>query len=139
MNKFFATVADRITASTDCGAYQQLDPPEVETLNNFSNFTVDGLLEILGELSINKSSGIDGLPTSIIFDAIRAKPDIFVKICNKSLETGVFLNHCKLARIKIIPKKGDIRMLDNLHPISILLVIGKILEKKGETGLGQIF
>lgn len=61
----------------DDGSYFQLDPDAVGELDDFSLFTVDGLLDILGELSPNKSTGIEDLPSTILFDVIRAMPDIF--------------------------------------------------------------
>lgn len=44
-----------------------------------------------------------------------------------------------MARVKVIPKKGDVRVLDNLRPISILSIIGKILEKKVKEDLVNYF
>lgn len=44
-----------------------------------------------------------------------------------------------MARIKVTPKKVDCRLMDNLRPISILSVIGKILEKKVKRDLVVFF
>lgn len=54
---------------------------------------------------------------------------MFVKLINLSLSSGVFPEEWKCAKIKVIPKKGDLKCLDNLRPISILPVLGKITEK----------
>lgn len=70
---------------------------------------------------------------------MRAIPEIFVKLCNRSLSTGIFPSHCKIARIKVIPKKGDLQKVDDLRPISILSVIGKILEKRVKSDLVNFF
>lgn len=114
MNRFFAEVGDRATESVICGEFIQLDPVGDRTIDQFSPCTEVELLEILSDINENKSSGIEGLPTSVLFDFIRARPDIFVKFSNKCLESGVFPSHCKVARIKVIPKKGDVRLLDNV-------------------------
>lgn len=54
---------------------------------------------------------------------------VFVRFCNLSLRLGVFPSEFKIARLTIRPKKGDLRRLDNLRPISILIILGKVLEK----------
>lgn len=130
INSFFATIGDRTATSVNNTPFRQLDQPSSEKLMAYTPFTCESLLETLGELSIHKSSGVKDVSTRLLFDAIRAVPRIFVELCNRSLETGVFPQHCKVARIKAIPKKGDLRLVDNLRPISILSIIGKILEKR---------
>lgn len=109
--------------------YQQLDPPNEYIMDEFSSMSVNEFLKIVDELSYAKSSGVDDLNSKLIIDAMRGVQDVFVKICNKSLQSGIFPTSCKTARITVIPKKGDIRCLDNLRPISILSILGKIIEK----------
>lgn len=139
INDFFAHVGDRIIFEECSLPHIQLDESSSTPLNNFTLFDEASLLDLLKEISTHKSSGIKDITTDLLFDAIRSKPDIFVKLCNRSLETGVFPEHCKVARIKIIPKKGDLRVLDNLRPISILSLIGKILEKRVKDDLVKHF
>lgn len=40
-------------------------------MDRFTLFSEDSLLKIVDELSVNKSSGIQDLPTNVILDAIR--------------------------------------------------------------------
>lgn len=54
---------------------------------------------------------------------------MFVKLINLSLASGIFPDEWKCAKITIIPKKGDLKSMDNLRPISILSELGKICEK----------
>lgn len=66
---------------------------------------------------------------------MKAIPNIFVCICNCSLATGKFPLACKTDRLTFIPKKEMFVILIILiRPISILPILGKILEKhvKGE-------
>lgn len=58
-----------------------------------------------------------------------AIPNLYTKLCNYSLSSGKFPTACKLARISVIPKKGDTCHMDNLRPISILSILGKVIEK----------
>lgn len=59
----------------------------------------------------------------LIFDAIFAIPEIFVKIMYMSFRSGVFPSDWKITSIAVIPKKGVTKYLDNLRPISILSVL----------------
>ena len=50
-------------------------------------------------------------------------------ICSFSLNTGIFPEQLKIAKITPIFKKGEKYILGNYRPISILPVISKVLER----------
>lgn len=95
----------------------------------FTPINSDNFLEIIGTFSYTKPSGYEDLNCRLLLDAIKCIPQIFVAFYNCSFYTGEFPASCKLARVTIIPKGGDLRNLDNLRPISILPVLGKVLER----------
>lgn len=129
INNFFAGIGEMVIQNQNYVEYKQLDDKLDDGLLEFKCMNVNDFLEIVKELKSNKSSGVKDLNTVFILDAMKVIPNIYVKICNKSLKDGKFPEVCKTARISIIPKKGDTRVLDNLRPISILPVLGKVLEK----------
>lgn len=45
----------------------------------------------------------------------------------------------KSCRFFVIPKKGDVRWLDNLRPIPILSILGKVIEKHVKIQLVEYF
>ena len=49
-------------------------------------------------------------------------------IINQSLNTGIFPERLKIAKVIPIYKKDDAKMFENYRPISILPAISKILE-----------
>ena len=87
------------------------------------------ILKYLRRLKRKCATGVDNLPTCYLKDAanVIAKPLTF--IINLSLETGIFPNDLKLARIASACKSGAKDSFDNYRPISILPALSKIFEK----------
>ena len=50
-------------------------------------------------------------------------------IVNQCLETSIFPDKLKIAKVILLFKKGDQEQIDNYRPISILPAISKIIEK----------
>lgn len=139
INNFFANIGKNVDNTDDRYTSQnQLDPIPDVVMEDFGRMDSTSLINILKELNETKSSGIEKISSTIIF-AIYAIPEIFVKVINLSLETGVFPENWKTARISVLPKKGDCRKLDNLRPISILPILGKIIEKHIKKELVEYF
>ena len=51
------------------------------------------------------------------------------KIINSSFQTGVFPSMLKVSSVVPIPKQGDLTLMENYRPISILNIFSKIIEK----------
>lgn len=96
VNNFFAQVGDKISEEISalcnvCRNFTQLDE-EIDSEHGMSEFklmNVDILFEILKELDSAKSSGVVDLGSNFIFDAIAAIPEVFVKLINLSLISGI--------------------------------------------------
>ena len=54
---------------------------------------------------------------------------LYVKIYNLSISRGVFLDACKIAKLKPIYKKGKKTDLFNYRPISLLPIISNVIER----------
>lgn len=137
INKFFAGVAERLLEQLDRSSVQvyssNLDEKTELVFEEFTPITVNIFLEIIATFSYTKSSGYEDLNSKLLLDTMKCIPQIFVYICNCSFNTGVFPTNCKVARVTIIPKGGDLRYLDNLRPISILPILGRILERHAKS------
>ncbi len=130
-NKFYTNIADKLVnklgnPSTKFQDYlknpnehsiflKETDPGEVATL--------------IHKLDITKSGDIYGITPRLIKDAGPSMATNLSKIFNISLKQGIFPQPLKTA--KIIPiYKSDSKMLPgNYRPISLLPIIGKLLEK----------
>lgn len=87
---------------------EQLDEAPDTTMDEFGLIDCTMLLEIVNSLSDSKASGVKDISSRLMFDAISAIPENFVKIINMSLRTGVFPDDWKTARLQSSPKKETV-------------------------------
>ena len=82
-------------------------------------------------LSLQKSTIID-LPPGLLKDcgSIISKP--LCDIINLSMRTGKFPSSCKAAKVAPIFKSGRLSLPENYRPISVLLIVSKLLAKAAQ-------
>ena len=101
----------------------------VHTNFEFKVVTEKTVKEIIENLKPKTSCGVDRLSNkfpNFLKDEI-AKP--LTMIINQSLQTGIFPDKLKLAKVLPIHKKNDDNILDNYCPISVPPTISKVLER----------
>ncbi|MCG8096816.1 MAG: hypothetical protein JAZ17_24870 [Candidatus Thiodiazotropha endolucinida] len=84
---------------------------------------------VLKTLELGKASGPDGLNNRILKELAQ---EISVALCalfNYSLSKGCFPAPWKDANLSPIPKKGDLSLLTNHRPISLLNSVSKLFER----------
>ena len=83
-------------------------------------------------LSHQKSTGTDNLPPGLLKDcgSIISKP--LCDIINLSMRTGKFPSSCKAAKVAPIFKSGRRSLPENYRPISVLLIVSKLLAKAAQ-------
>ena len=64
---------------------------------------------------------------------------LFVLLINQVLNTGIFPNELKIAKVIPIFKKDDPTLLKNYRPISLLSTLSKVIEKIIFTQLSLYF
>ena len=127
INNFFSTIGPNLAKKfKDPWIYEGSE--NEATLDNMST-TIDEVIKLCKEIDVNKSSAMENLPSKVIKDAFLAIPEIITKLMNLSLSSGSFPFSWKIANIIPIPKNGDSSDVNNLRPISLLPLPGKILEK----------
>ena len=130
-NKFYTTIADKLVANLGKPAtkYQDyLKNPNEHSI--FLNETDHGeVASLIHKLDITKSGDIYGITPRLIKDAGPSMATNLSIIFNKSMESGIFPQLLKTA--KVIPVyKAESKMIEsNYRPISLLPIIGKLFEK----------
>ena len=137
INDFFINVGKAI--SQDDGnstANQNVGPNPAQTPNEYvgetyslTEFTGVEVYNQVKRLKTTKSSGIPGISAAVIKLSLKSLNNEFTHLLNTSVTTNRFPNKWKKATVTPIPKKGDLQLVSNYCPISLLPTPGKIMEK----------
>ena len=85
--------------------------------------------DLLKNFDINKAAGIDDLSGRFLKDGADILTMPITQICDLSVKFSCFPKDCKVAKIKPLYKKGTKTDPNNFRPISLLLIVSKIIEK----------
>lgn len=131
-NTFFSTVGKKLA--------QNITVQDNKSFKDFLNrihhdqFYFENINEILigkiiSELAPKASCGFDGFSSKLIkkLQHVLVKP--ITLIVNQMINTGIFPDKLKIAKINPIYKKDDETFFTNYRPISLLPAISKIFEK----------
>lgn len=128
VNNYFCNISTVLSAKFEgCPRYSKDIRGDV-TCSNIEQISVRRVEEAINRIEISKSSGIPNLPARLLKLALKAIPEIFTALLNLCIAKAVFPQQWKLAQVVCLPKGGDLRDSNNISPISLLPVTGKILE-----------
>ena len=87
------------------------------------------VLKLFQNLAEKKAAGLDNLSSQFLKDGatVLAKP--ISQIFNLSIKYSIFPFDCKTAKLKPLFKKGSRTDPKNFRPMSLLLLVSKIIEK----------
>ena len=100
-----------------------------DTAEDEVDFTVEDILSIVKTINVHKSSGIDYVPTFLFKDCFDVLGPQLTYMFNQSLRMGIFPPSWSVATITPTPKSGNKCFVNNWRPISIITLVGKLLEK----------
>ena len=84
---------------------------------------------VLKTLATGKASGPDGLNNRVLKKLANEISEPFCSLFNYSLRTGSFPRPWKEANVSPVPKTGDLSLLSNYMPISLLNTADKVFER----------
>ena len=91
--------------------------------------TEENLTKIITDINANKSSAIENISSRVLKDAFLVLIPQLLHMYNQCLRLNIFPDCWKLANIIPLQKPGDPTDVNNLRPISLLPLPGKVLEK----------
>ena len=125
---FLEELASKITDPVGKSHTDYLHSP-CESRLNFTTVNENVVAKIIESLKTKSSCGDDGLSTKLLKEIKNEICSSITLIVNQMITTGIFPDSLKIAKIIPIFKKGDIEIIENYRPISILPAISKIFEK----------
>ena len=127
ISEYFANIGNRLADQFSGNWHSPMETLEVEL--GEINFTEKDVIEMCQNIDIGKSSALDNLSNKVLKDAFLAAPQVLTHCFKKSVETGVFPMACKRALVVPLFKGGDPSDVNNLRPVSLLPLPGKLLER----------
>ncbi len=131
-NSFFSTIGSKLARNiknVDNKSFEEYLKKQINSKFKFHEVDEDSVNKIIDNLAPKTSFGFDGISTKLLkkIKITILKP--ITLIINQMLNTGVFPDKLKIAKINPIFKKDDETLFTNYRPISLLPVISKIFEK----------
>lgn len=129
INNYFSTIgsnlAKEIPESSDPGTRR----PQIRELVLNPDIPVSIVAEFVAELKLTKPSGCLQISSKLYILAFSTLLEQLTYLFNLSIKTNKVPLAWKQGTITPIPKKGDRTHLNNIRPITITHMCGKILEK----------
>lgn len=131
-NKYFTLIGPKLANSIDSGNKKTFDSyltNHTQSRFFFEYSTPEMVAKAIDKLKPKTSCGHDSLSSKLlkfIKDIIATPISIII---NQSLNTGIFPNKLKIAKVLPLFKKGENKLLENYRPISLLPCISKIFER----------
>ena len=96
---------------------------------NLSHLSCEFVNKQILKMSSNKATGLDDISVQILKIARPIIVDSLTHVMNLSLQTGIFPNEWKVAKVVPLHEGGNINDVGYYRPISILACASKILER----------
>ena len=137
LNEYFVNIGSQLAASIQPSNMHFSNYLKKNYMNSFVFFPTSAVevINIASALQNKQSFGFDGIPVNIMKSSICFIAEPIAVIINSSLDTGIFPDILKVARVCPIYKNGDKSDFQNYRPISVLPSFSKIFEKVVQTRL----
>ena len=129
-NKYFTEIGPKLASSIPASSkvFKQFMNVSKTVLQEYA-LQDQELEEAFNSLKPNKSPGFDDISSSVVKFCASGIFNPLKHIFNLSLQTGIFPNGMKIARVSPIFKKGEEFFFTNYRPISVLPCFSKLLER----------
>ena len=131
-NKFFVAIGPKLASNlntTGLPSFESYLSLPTNHSFSFSHISTDYLYDIIKKFDPKPTIGHDGISMKIVKLLERNFIEALTLTINQSLNSGVFPDSLKIAKILPIYKKGVDSIFDNYRPISILPAISKLFER----------
>lgn len=130
-NQYFIDIPNKLSSNND---NTEVDYHKFTINKNYPTIFVEPATEneifnVIMSLRNSNSSGIDNISSNMLKSVVNFITGPLTYLINWSLNTGIFPEVLKTAKVVPIFKKGNRQCVENYRPISLLSAVSKILEK----------
>ena len=95
----------------------------------FKNVDNSTVLKVIDSLKSKVSSGSDKISNKLLKHVKHELTDPLTRIINQTIDTGIFPDLLKIAKVTPIFKKGNMDEFSNYRPVSVLPSVSKVFER----------
>ena len=131
-NRFFQNIGPQLANNISIPNNKSFKDFLIRPVSHKFEFKAVNETEILGiinDIKPKTSSGVDGLSNKLLKYISKSVIKPITLIINQCLKNGIFPDKLKIAKIIPLHKKGNVHVLDNYRPVSLLPTISKVIEK----------
>ena len=127
INEFFTNIGPKLASKHKCQwRYFGTEVPDSIEVFQASQ---EEVLKLCKDIEVMKASGIDKLSSNICKDAFLVLSHQLTYMFNCSLNSALFPDKWKVAKVISLFKGGDRENVGNYRPVSLLPLPGKLLER----------
>ncbi|CAB3993600.1 Hypothetical predicted protein, partial [Paramuricea clavata] len=128
-NQYFSSIGCKLSKNVQ---NINVDPmtfvTPTESSFHFSCILVQETFDALNQLNSRKSPGLDGISVKLLKDTSDVIAQPLANIFNLSLQTAIFPDEWKIAKVSPVFKEGNKTDCGNYRPISVISVVAKLFE-----------
>ena len=128
INRFFTEIGPKLAANFDEEWVDNIPNYDMDMMGNVE-VTIPEMEKIVKSINIGKSSAVTNFSSGVLKDAFLVILPQLVHMYNLSFSTGIFPDVWKIANVIPLKKGGDPTDVNNLRPVSLLPLPGKLAER----------
>ena len=128
INRFFTDIGPKLSANFTDEWENNIPDFEGDQMGNVE-VTLPEMEKIVKNINISKSSAVPNISSGVLRDAFLVILPQLVYMYNLSFSTGCFPDVWKIANVIPLKKGGDPTDVNNLRPVSLLPLPGKLAER----------
>lgn len=134
MNKFFTNIGPKLSSKITTPNHDylrsiNLSEHSKHKLSEWRPLNISEIENLIKDIDINKGSNIKNINTKLFKDCLTAIPDKLLFLFNKVFSDGEFPDSWKVGCVVPIFKSGNRKKVNNYRPITLLPIVGKLVEK----------
>ena len=141
-NSFFTNIGEELASNISYAGpdnHKNFLTEEINSSFEFQPVSENEIIRIVEKLKGTSSCGYDQISSKLLKILIPHLKKPLSLIINQSLQTGIFPDALKIAKVIPIHKKDDNTNMSNYRPISLLPAISKVFERVIHKQLQQYF